>query len=337
MIAFFQFLNDQLLRMVWLSDLVGALVFNFFGLAPESRFGGALHFFLYDIVKIFILLCALIFFISYVQSFFPPERTRRLLSGIKGLPAHILGALFGTITPFCSCSSIPLFIGFTGAGLPVGVTFSFLISSPLVDLASVILLAGIFGWKVAGIYVAAGIVLAVAGGTIISALKMERYIEPFVFNPAIAAAADKDKDAGKGLPVRERALFARAQMIQIVSKVWPYVLGGVALGAAIHNWIPESYIIALLGSDKPWSVPLAVAAGVPMYADIFGTLPVAEALLAKSVGLGTVLAFMMAVTTLSLPSLVMLKKVVKPRLLTMFFSLVVGGILLIGFLFNFLF
>lgn len=334
MIAFFQFLNDQLLRMLWLSDLVGSLLFGLFGLSPDSRTGGALHFFLYDAIKIFILLGTLIFMISYVQSYFPPERTRRLLAGIKGLPAHALGALFGTITPFCSCSSIPLFIGFTGAGLPVGVTFSFLISSPLVDLASVILLAGIFGWKVAGIYVASGIALAVAGGTIISALKMEKYIEPFVFNPAIAAGAANDKDAGKGIPFRDRALFARSQVIQIVSKVWPYVLGGVALGAAIHDWIPASFITALLGSEKPWSVPLAVAAGVPMYADIFGTLPVAEALLAKKVGLGTVLAFMMAVTALSLPSLVMLKKVVKPRLLTVFFSLVVGGIILIGFLFN---
>lgn len=335
MISLFSFLNDQLLRMDWLSALFSVLLFDFGGLDPVSPLGGALHFFLYDAVKIFILLAALIFGISYVQSYFPPERTRRLLSGVKGLPAHVLGALFGTITPFCSCSSIPLFIGFTGSGLPVGVTFSFLISSPLVDLASVILLAGIFGWKVALFYVAAGIVLAVAGGTAISAARMEGYIEPFVFNPAFRAASDEG--AGKGLPAAERCRFARDQVHQIVTKVWPYVLVGVAIGAAIHNWIPQAFIVGVLGTDKPWSVPLAVAAGVPMYADIFGTLPVAEALLAKGVGLGTVLAFMMAVTTLSLPSLVMLRKVVKPRLLALFFVLVVGGILLIGTLFNYLF
>lgn len=321
--------------MDWLSALFSFLLFGAAGLDPASPFGGALHFFLYDTVKIFILLSALIFGISYIQSYFPPERTRRLLSGVKGIPAHVLGALFGTITPFCSCSSIPLFIGFTGAGLPLGVTFSFLISSPLVDLASVILLAGIFGWKVALLYVAAGIVLAVAGGTVISAARMERYIEPFVFNPAFAAPSDEG--AGKGLRAAERARFARDQVLQIVSKVWVYVLAGVAIGAAIHNWIPQTLILGVLGSDKPWSVPLAVAAGVPMYADIFGTIPVAEALLGKGVGLGTVLAFMMAVTTLSLPSLVMLKKVVKSRLLALFFALVVVGILLIGFLFNFLF
>ncbi len=337
MTAVFSLLNDQLLRMVWLSDLVGAFAFGLLGLDPESRLGGSIHFFLYDTVKIFILLAVLIFSVSYIQSFFPPERTKRLLSRVRGFPSHVLGALFGTITPFCSCSSIPLFIGFTNAGLPVGVTFSFLISSPLVDLASVILLAGIFGWKTAGIYVVAGIVLAVAGGTVISALRMERYVEAFVFNASFGSAAPGDGTEGKGIPARERALFARDQVAQIVNKVWPYVLGGVAIGAAIHNWIPESLVVAVLGHEKPWSVPLAVAAGVPMYADIFGTLPVAEALLGKGVGLGTVLSFMMAVTTLSLPSLVMLKKVVKPRLLGLFFALVTGGILLIGLLFNFIF
>lgn len=300
-----------------------------------------MHFFLYDAVKIFLLLSHLIFAVSYLQSFFPPERTKRILSGVKGFPAHVLGALFGTITHFCSCSSILLFIGFANAGLPVGVTYSFLISSPLVDLASVLLLAGIFGWKIAGVYVGSGIALAVPGGTVISALNMGRYIEPFAINPAFgrdsANGTQDARNAGLGIPPRERALFARAQVAQIVAKVWPYVLVGVALGAAIHNWIPAEWVTNALGTERPWSLPLAVAVGVPMYADIFGTLPVAEALLGKGVGLGTVRSFMMAVTTLSLPSLVMLRKVVKPPLLALFFALVVGGILVIGFSFNILF
>jgi len=322
------FLNEQLLKMRWLSDLMTLFVRDALHLDPSGRLGGSIDFFLYDTVKIFILLSVLIFCISYIQSFFPPERTKKLLAPIKGISGNIFGALLGTITPFCSCSSIPLFIGFTKAGLPLGVTFSFLISSPLVDLASVLLLASIFNWKIAAAYVIVGLLLAVIGGTVISILKMERFIEPFVF---AGTMVDIEPET---LTVGERIDFSAGQVRDIVAKVWPYILVGVGIGAAIHNWIPESLIGALIGSDKPWSVPLAVAVGVPMYADIFGTLPIAEALVGKGVGLGTVLSFMMAVTALSLPSLIMLKKVVKGPLLAVFFALVVTGITVIGYGFN---
>lgn len=326
--AFFGWLNDTLLKMTWLSDLVGALVENVFGLPIDGRVGGSVQFFIYDTIKIFVLLSTLIFAISYVQSFFPPERTRKILGRFSGVWANLLGALLGTITPFCSCSSIPLFIGFTSAGLPIGVTFSFLISSPLVDLASVILLASIFNWKIAIAYVVVGLVLAVIGGTVISVLKLERFVEPFVYGTHLA-----DADLPE-LSVRDRIAFAWQAVVDIVKKVWPYVLAGVGIGAIIHGWIPESFISAVLGDRNPFSVVVATLVGVPMYADIFGTLPIAEALVAKGVGIGTVLAFMMAVTALSLPSLIMLKKVVKTPLLATFFGVVVAGILVIGYAFN---
>ncbi len=323
-----QWMNDQLLKMNWLSTLIKSLVENVFGLDTSDRLGGSIHFFIYDVVKIFILLSVLIFTISYIQSFFPPERTRKILGRFNGLSANILGALLGTITPFCSCSSIPLFIGFTSAGLPIGVTFSFLISSPLVDLASVLLLASIFNWKIAIAYVLVGLVLAVLGGTIISKLKLENYVEPFVYGNKIA---EIEQDS---LSVKERLTFSREQVLEIIKKVWLYILIGVGIGAAIHNWIPESIISAVLGQDKWYSVPLATAVGVPMYADIFGTLPIAEALVLKGVGIGTALSFMMAVTALSLPSMILLKKVVKTRLLVIFASIVTIGILIIGYAFN---
>jgi hypothetical protein len=326
--AIFGFINDQLLKMTWLSNLVKALVENVFGLDVSGRLGGSIHFFIYDVIKIFILLSALIFMISYIQSFFPPERTRKILGRFSGIQANILGALLGTITPFCSCSSIPLFIGFTNAGLPLGVTFSFLISSPMVDLASVLLLASIFGWKIALAYVTVGLVLAVVGGTIISKLRMENEVEGFVFNN-MDVAYEEEK-----LSVKERIDYSKDQVKDIFKKVWIYVLIGVGIGAAIHNWIPQSFIEALLGQDKWYSVPLATFVGIPIYADIFGTLPIAEALLAKGVGLGTVLAFMMGVTTLSLPSMIMLKNVIKPKLLGTFIGIVTVGILIIGFFFN---
>ena len=326
--AFFGWLNDALLKMTWLNDLVGALVENVFGLPLSGRAGGSVQFFIYDTIKIFALLSTLIFLISYAQSFFPPERTRKILGRFSGVWANMLGALLGTITPFCSCSSIPLFIGFTSAGLPVGVTFSFLISSPLVDLASVILLASIFNWKIAIAYVVVGLVLAVVGGSIISALKLERFVEPFVYGTHLANADLPE------LTVRDRIAFGRQAVVDIVKKVWPYVLAGVGIGAVIHGWIPESFIEAVLGERNPFSVVIATFIGVPMYADIFGTLPIAEALVAKGVGIGTVLAFMMAVTALSLPSLIMLKKVVKMPLLATFFGIVVTGILIIGYAFN---
>ncbi|URN86003.1 permease [Acetobacterium wieringae] len=324
----FQWLNDQLLRMQWLSDLVTNLVQNVFGLNTQDRLGGSIQFFIYDVIKIFILLSVLIFIISYIQSFFPPERTRKILGGLKGITANILGALLGTITPFCSCSSIPLFIGFTSAGLPIGVTFSFLISSPLVDLASVLLLASIFNWKIAFAYVLVGLVLAVIGGTIIGKANLEDNVEPFVYNNKIVEVAQEE------LTIKDRLVFAKDQVIEIVKRVWLYILIGVAVGAIIHNWIPEDIISAVLGQDKWYSVLIATLVGIPMYADIFGTLPIAEALVSKGAGLGTVLAFMMAVTALSLPSLIMLKRVVKTKLLAIFFSIVVIGILIIGYGFN---
>lgn len=324
----FEWLNNQLLKMQWLYDLVELLVENVFGLDMESRLGGSIHFFIYDVIKIFILLGVLIFIVSYVQSFFPPERTKKILGNYKGISANILGALLGTITPFCSCSSIPLFIGFTSAGLPLGVTFSFLISSPFVDLASVILLASIFNWKIAIAYVVVGLVLAVIGGTIIGKSKLEKYVEPFVYSNKLV-----DLDEEK-LTKRDRLKYAGEQVLEIVKRVWLYILIGVGIGAAIHNWIPQDIITGVLGQDKWYSVLIATVVGIPMYADIFGTLPIAEALVVRGVGIGTVLAFMMGVTALSLPSLIMLKRVVKPRLLGIFFGIVAVGIVLIGYLFN---
>lgn len=322
----FGWLNDQVLRMVWLNDLVGQGVAAI-GLDPASRIGGSVQFFVYDVIKIFLLLSVLIFGISYVQSHFPPERTRQMLGGRSGLGANTLAALLGTITPFCSCSSIPLFIGFTAAGLPLAVTFSFLISSPLVDLASVILLASIFSWPIALAYVAVGLVVAIVGGTVIGHLGMEDQVAGFVRSAPVSGEAEAMTRA-------ERLAYARDQVVEIVHRVWPYVLLGVGIGAAIHNWVPQDVITALLGQDKWWSVPVAVLVGIPMYADIFGTLPIAEALVGKGVGLGTVLSFMMAVTALSLPSLILLKRVVKLPLLATFTGVVTLGILSIGLIFN---
>ncbi len=324
----FEWLNNQILKMEWLSTLVKLLVEKVFGLDTTQRLGGSIEFFIYDVIKIFILLSVLIFIISYIQSFFPPERTKKILGRFKGVSANILGALLGTVTPFCSCSSIPLFIGFTNAGLPLGVTFSFLISSPLVDLASVLLLASIFNWKIAIAYVVVGLILAVAGGTVIGKSKLEKYVEPFVFsNKMLEVEQEK-------LTRKDRLVFGKEQVLAIIKKVWLYVLIGVGIGALIHNWIPENIIVAILGNKNPFSVIIATLVGVPMYADIFGTLPIAEALVLKGVGIGTALSFMMAVTALSLPSIIMLKKVVKTKLLVIFVSLVTIGIIIIGYTFN---
>lgn len=324
----FEALNNQLLKMEWLSKLIRLLVENVFGLDLNARLGGSIHFFIYDTLKIFILLSVLIFGISYLQSYFPPERTRAILGRFNGISANLLGALLGTVTPFCSCSSIPLFIGFTSAGLPIGVTFSFLISSPLVDLASVLLLASIFNWKIAIAYVVVGIILAVVGGTLISKLKLEKYVESFVFNQKVGKANTPE------MTRRDRISFAKEQVWEIIHKVWVYVLVGVGIGALIHNWIPENIITAILGEKNIFSVLIATLVGVPMYADIFGTLPIAEALVTKGVGIGTVLSFMMAVTALSLPSIIMLKKVVKTKLLAIFIAIVTIGITIIGYTFN---
>lgn len=324
----FEWLNDQLLKMEWLHNLVTLLVQNVFGLDINSQVGGSIHFFIYDVIKIFILLTVLIFTISYIQSFFPPERTKKILGRFKGISANILAALLGTVTPFCSCSSIPLFIGFTNAGLPIGVSFSFLISSPLVDLASIILLASIFNWKIAIAYVIVGLVLAVIGGTIISKLKLEEYVEPFVHSNKMIETEEEE------LTTSERIEYAKYQVLEIIKKVWIYILIGVGIGAGIHNYIPESVINAVLGQDKWYSVIVATLVGVPMYADIFGTLPIAEALVLKGAGLGTVLSFMMGVTALSLPSIILLKKVVKTKLLTIFVGIVALGIIICGYAFN---
>lgn len=321
------FIQDQVLGMKWLNEAIGRGL-SLLGLDVASRWGGSVQFFLYDTLKITALLCVLIFGISYVQSYFPPERSRKILGRFHGVGANIIGALLGTVTPFCSCSAIPLFIGFTSAGLPLGVTFSFLISSPMVDLGSLVLLMSIFGTKVAMVYVVMGLVIAVAGGTLMEKLHMESYVEEFIRS---ASRVDIDSPT---LTQRERLVYAKDQVVSTFKKVFPYILLGVGIGALIHNWIPESWITAILGSNNPFGVILATIVGIPMYADIFGTIPVAEALLGKGALLGTVLAFMMAVTTLSLPSLIMLRKAVKPRLLGLFIAICTVGIILVGYLFN---
>lgn len=321
------FLQEQLLGMRWLNQLVGNLL-QAIGIDLESRMGASVQFFIYDIIKIFILLSVLIFSISYIQSFFPPERTKKILGRFHGIGANTLAALLGTVTPFCSCSSIPLFIGFTSAGLPLGVTFSFLISSPLVDLGSLVMLTGSFGSKVALAYVLVGLVLAVLGGTLIERLHLENDVEEFIRN---AGRVDLESPQ---MSVRDRLSYAKTQVASTVRKVAPYVLVGVAIGALIHNFIPQAFVEEPLGAEHWYSVPLATLIGIPMYADIFGTIPIAESLFAKGAGLGTVLSFMMGVTALSLPSMVMLRKAVKPRLLAVFFGVVAVGIMLIGFFFN---
>ncbi len=322
-----QFIQSQILGMSWLNELTAALL-TALGLDVSSRWGGSLHFFLYDVIKICLLLCTLIFIISYIHSYFPPERSKRILGRFHGLGANTVSALLGTVTPFCSCSSIPLFMGFTGAGLPLGVTFSFLISSPMVDLGSLVLLMSIFGARVAVIYVVLGLVVAVAGGTIIEKLHMDRYVEDFILSAPNVDLQSPD------LTRKDRLKYSWEQMLATFKKVFPYILIGVAVGAVIHNWIPESWVEKLLGSENPLGVVLATLVGVPMYADIFGTIPVAEALLYKGARLGTVLSFMMAVTTLSLPSIIMLRKAVKPRLLILFIGICTAGIILVGYFFN---
>ncbi|MEG0805045.1 MAG: permease [Lachnospiraceae bacterium] len=322
------FIQNQLLGMHWLQQLIKSFC-SFIGLDIHSRIGESVIFFFYDTIKIFLLLSILIFIISYVQSYFPPERTKKILGRFHGLTANCLAALLGTITPFCSCSSIPLFIGFTGAGLPLGVTFSFLISSPLVDLGSLVLLMSVFGWKIAIAYVIVGLLLAILGGSLIERLHLYNYVEDFVKK---VGASDL---ALPNLTISHRIHFAITQVGSTLKKVFWYVLLGVGIGALIHNWIPTELIQTILGSKNPFSVILATLVGVPMYADIFGTLPIAEALFLKGIGLGTILSFMMAVTALSLPSLILLRKAVKPKLLAVFISIVTVGIILIGYFFNF--
>lgn len=321
------FIQDQILAMKGLNAFIGYIL-EALGIDLTTRWGGSIQFFIYDVIKITLLLCVLIFIISYIQSYFPPERSKKILGKFHGIGANLISALLGTVTPFCSCSSIPLFIGFTSAGLPLGVTFSFLISSPMVDLASLVLLMSIFGTKVAIAYVIVGLVIAVLGGTLIEKLHMEKYVEDFVKR---ASQVEIDSPS---LTKKDRMIYAKEQVIDTFKKVFPYILMGVGIGAIIHNWIPQSFIEQVLGSNNPLGVILATLVGIPMYADIFGTIPVAKALLSKGALLGTVLSFMMAVTTLSLPSMIMLKKAIKPKLLALFISICTIGIIIIGYGFN---
>ena len=319
--------QNQILGMRWLNDLIGSML-SAFGLDTANRWVGSIQFFIYDVIKIVVLLCVLIFIISYIQSYFPPERSKKILGRFRGIGANSVAALLGTVTPFCSCSSIPLFIGFTSAGLPLGVTFSFLISSPMVDLGSLVLLMSIFGTKVAILYVIFGLIIAVVGGTIIEKMRMEKYVESFILS---AGSVDIESPE---LTKKDRLVYAKEQTLSTFKKVFPYILIGVGIGAFIHNWIPEEWVVSLLGSNNPFGVILATVVGIPMYADIFGTIPIAEALLAKGAQLGTMLAFMMGVTTLSLPSLIMLRKAVKPKLLALFIAICTIGIIVVGYIFN---
>lgn len=321
------FIMEQILGMKWLNQLIAVLL-GATGMNMEGKIGGSIRFFLYDGIKITILLCVLIFMISYIQSYFPPERSKKIMSRFHGIWANCIAALLGTVTPFCSCSSIPLFIGFTSAGLPLGVTFSFLISSPMVDLGSLVLLMSIFGVKVAMVYVLLGLVVAVAGGTLIEKLHLENQVEEFIRN---AKQIDIPQEQ---LTVKDRIQYAKEKVAETLKKVFPYILIGVGIGAIIHNWIPEDIIVKFLGISNPFGVIIATIAGVPMYADIFGCIPIAEALLAKGARLGVVLSFMMGVTTLSLPSMIMLKKAIRPKLLGLFIGICTVGIIIVGYAFN---
>lgn len=321
------FFQNEILGMKWLNQLIGNLL-EACGLSTETRLGGSVQFFIYDTIKIMLLLGVLILIVSYTQSYFPPERTKKILGRFRGIGANMIAALLGTVTPFCSCSSIPLFIGFTSAGLPLGVTFSFLISSPMVDLGSLVLLMSIFGWKVAIVYVLLGLIIAVAGGSLIEKLHLENEVEEYIKNGKSVDIPQEE------LHFKDRLHFAWEQDVSTAKKVAPYVLIGVGIGAIIHNWIPEEIIVKILGANNPFGVIIATIAGVPMYADIFGTIPIAEALLAKGALLGVVLSFMMGVTTLSLPSMIMLRKAVKPKLLWIFIAICTVGIILVGYLFN---
>lgn len=325
--AIWDFFQYQILGMKWMDKLIGRGL-SALGLDTSSRLAGSIEFFLYDVIKITILLCLLIFLISYIQSYFPPERSKKILGRFHGIGANSAAALLGTVTPFCSCSSIPLFIGFTSAGLPLGVTFSFLISSPMVDLGSLVLLMSIFGPKVAVIYVILGLIVAVIGGTLIEKFHMEKHVERFILTAGSVDIESPD------LTRKDRLVYAKEQMLATFKKVFPYILIGVGIGALIHNWIPGEWIKVVLGSKNPFGVVLATLIGVPMYADIFGTIPIAEALLSKGAQLGTILSFMMAVTTLSLPSMIMLRKAVKPKLLALFIAICTVGIIIVGYIFN---
>ncbi len=326
----FEFFIKQVLGMKWLADLVQDIMVNVFKLDLQEKIWGSLHFFVYDTIKILILLFVLVFIIAYIQSYFPPERTKKILSRFNGILGNKIAALLGTVTPFCSCSSVPIFIGFTRAGLPLGLTFSFLISSPLVDLGSMLMLMSFFGEKFAVAYVLLGLGLAVIGGLMISSLKMEDHIKSYNGNVRELYSESEN------FTQKQRLSYAKSDTVIIVKNVYKYVLMGVGIGAIIHNWVPKEFILAILGPDNPYGVLIATIIGIPIYGDLFGALPIAEALYLAGVPSGTILALMMGITALSLPSMIMLSNVLKPKLLGVFIGIVTIGIIIIGYTFNLL-
>jgi uncharacterized membrane protein YraQ (UPF0718 family) len=306
------------------------LVYDLFGMAQGSRLSGALEFFIYDTIKIFLLLSVIIFVVSIIRSYFPPERTKRILSHKREFIGNILAALLGIVTPFCSCSAVPLFIGFVEAGVPLGVTFSFLISSPMVNEVAVVLLWGLFGWKIALIYMGTGLLVAIIAGMIIGKLKLEKWVEEYVYTiKTTGAAADLARQAFK-----DRMVYARENTIDILKKVWAYVIVAIGIGGFIHGYVPEDFLVLYAGPQNPFGVPVAVALGVPLYSNAAGVIPIVYALMEKGMSMGTVLAFMMAVTALSLPEMIILRKVLKIKLLAVFVGIMTVTIIGVGYLFN---
>ncbi len=305
--------------------------FSLLGLSSGSPLGSAVAFFVFEAPKVLMLLALVVFGVGIVRSFFTPERTRRMLAGRRESAGNVLAALLGVVTPFCSCSAVPLFIGFVTTGVPLGVTFSFLISAPMVNEIALVLLFGLFGWKVAALYAGTGLVIAVAAGWIIGQLKLEHWVEGWVYQSGFGSAA---ASADAPLTWSERVEQGREAVRDIVGRVWPYVLAGIAVGAAIHGWVPQDFMASIMGKGAWWSVPLAVIIGVPMYSNAAGIIPIVQALLEKGAALGTVLAFMMSVIGLSLPETIILRKVLRPPLIATFVGVVAAGILVVGYVFN---
>ncbi|MBM7853917.1 uncharacterized membrane protein YraQ (UPF0718 family) [Desulfohalotomaculum tongense] len=314
----------------WLDYLMRLLVTEVFGLSMDSRLGSSVHFFFYDTVKIIILLGIMIFAISYIRSYFPPERTKKILTRFGGVKGNIMASLLGIVTPFCSCSSVPLFIGFVEAGIPLGVTFSFLITSPIVNEAAFAILLGTFGVKIAAVYVAAGVLLGVLGGIVIGRMKMEKEVEDYVYKLKVGEAEIQE------MTVQERIDFALNNVKDILRRIWLFLFIGIGLGAAIHGYAPEAILARYAGPDNPLAVFVATILAIPLYSNALGTIPIAEALINKGVGIGTALAFMMATTALSAPEMILLRKVIKPRLIANFVLITGIGIVIVGYLFNFL-
>ena len=306
------------------------VTYRLLGLAPGTHLASAVEFFVFEVPKVLLLLTLVVFVVGIVRSFFTPEKTRSLLAGRRETAGNALASLLGVVTPFCSCSAVPMFIGFVTAGVPLGVTFSFLVSAPMVNEIALALLFGLFGWKVAGLYLGTGLLIAFSSGWAIGKLKLEKWVEPWVYGMRGPAAALAEERIGWA----RRLEIGREEVREIVGKVWLYVLAGIAVGAGIHGWVPENFMASIMGKGAWWSVPLAVLIGIPMYSNAAGILPVVQALLGKGAALGTVLAFMMSVIALSLPEMIILRKVLTPRLIAVFVAVVGTGILLVGFLFN---